>query len=240
VSQSLPLKDQLKLLEHVQEIDFKIDQLKKKRNELPAELKVIDQNLSQLRTALTGKQSLIEENEKILKQVAAAVELNNDRQERSSKKLEGVQNTVEFAAATKEIDQLKKMNTTLDEQKTKLTADIEAAKKEIETIEASVAEAQGRRDAQATDLASTESVLNADLQKLESDRAGYTKDITPSHLARYDRVRQGRGGIGMAAAIASRCKACNMLIPPQMFNELLKFQNLTNCPSCQRVLFIPE
>ena len=49
MSHPLPLKEQLRALEHVQEIDLKIDGLKKNKGTLPAALRALDDKLADLK-----------------------------------------------------------------------------------------------------------------------------------------------------------------------------------------------
>ncbi len=33
------------------------------------------------------------------------------------------------------------------------------------------------------------------------------------------------------------CEGCHMNIPPQMYNELQRFESLMYCPQCQRIIY---
>ena len=46
MTQPLPLREQLKALEHLQELDLKIDRLKQNKNALPQALKTMDAGLA--------------------------------------------------------------------------------------------------------------------------------------------------------------------------------------------------
>ena len=106
-------------LENLQEIDLKVDSLKKNRSALPAQIKALDDGVSKLRISTELKKNAILEIEKSQKQTQAAQDLNRDRLTRANSKLEAVANSQEFQAANKEIDQLKKLNASLEEQSNK-------------------------------------------------------------------------------------------------------------------------
>ncbi|MGK5082783.1 C4-type zinc ribbon domain-containing protein [Bdellovibrionota bacterium FG-1] len=239
MSHTLPLKDQLKALEHVQEIDLQIDQLKKNKGTLPASLKALDDQLGKLNATVTLKKVAIGEIEKTQRQTAAALELTRDRLSRSTTRLESVQNSQEYQAANKEIDQLRKQQESLDEQSKKSLKDMETIHKDLADIEVNMGKVQAERDAQASVLTGQTGKMESEIQGLLQDRAKFQPKIDPRTLSQYDRVRVARNGIGIVPAIAGRCKGCNMMVPAQQFNEIQRGNALHSCPSCHRLLFAP-
>ena len=239
MTQSSSLKDQLKALESLQEIDLKIDQLKKTKNDLPGTLRTLDTQLAQAKAAVDAKKKAFDEIEKTAKQSHAALDLNKDRMARSTSRLEGVKNTQEFQAANKEIDQLTKLNAQLQEQLKRSDADGEAFKKDIENLSASFDKLQGERDAQVALVSGQNSKLDEEINLIMKERHALAKQVPMPILTRYDRVRGARAGLGIVAAIGGRCKGCNMVVPPQLYNMVQKALELQACPSCHRILFMP-
>ncbi len=239
MNQPLPLVEQLKSLEHLQELDLKIDALKKDKNSLPSNLKLIDDSLQKLDSSLSTKKNLAIEAEKVSRQTQAALELNRDRLSRSTSKLEAVQNTQEFQAASKEIDQLKKLNVTLEEQLKKSDADLEVLKKSLAGIESEMKGLQDQRNAQETELLGQDDQFTSEIDHLLKERAKYSGSVETRTLAQYDRVRGARGGVGIVPTVSGRCKGCNMMVPPQLYNEVQRGSTLHSCPSCHRLLYVP-
>lgn len=234
-----PLNEQMKALEHLQEMDLRIDQIKKSRASLPETLKALDVSISKAQGAVTLKNNELLEIEKTQKQTSAAVDINRDRLTRSMTRLESVQNSQEFGAINKEIDQLKKQSTSLDEQLKKFSTDSEAIKKTLVDLNAQLEKVTGERAAQAEVLSSQGGKLEKDLNSLLQERLQYSSQVDKAILAQYDRVRGARGGLGFVPAIGGRCKGCNMMVPPQLYNEIRKGLQSHSCPSCHRLLFVP-
>jgi predicted nucleic acid-binding Zn-ribbon protein len=233
------LKEQLKSLEHLQELDLKIDALKKQKAGLPSQLKSLEDSFGKASKAATAKRSAIEDLEKARRQAQAAIELNNDRLARASSKLESVQNSHEYNAANKEMDQLKKSNTELETQIKKLTQDIDAGNKALSGVDEELGKAQTARDSQAGAISGQESQLDSQISSLNQERGQYTTNVDKRILAQYDRVRVARGGLGIVPAVSGRCKGCNMVVPPQLYNEVQRGNHLQMCPSCNRILYAP-
>jgi uncharacterized protein len=238
VSQALPLIEQLKNLEHLQELDLKIDSLKKDQNSLPSSLRQMDDSLNKLRVSLDSKKNQASEIEKVQRQTLAALDLNKDRLARSNTKLEAVHNSQEFQAANKEIEQLKKLNVSLEEQLKKANSELEITQKDVIGLEAQFNQLKQERDAQATVLSGQDSQYQVDISALVGERSKYTVHVESRILSQYDRIRGARGGLGIVPAVGGRCKGCNMMVPPQLYNEVQKGSALHSCPSCHRLLFV--
>ena len=64
MSQALPLVEQLRNLEQLQELDLKIDSIKKNQSSLPMSLKLIDDSLDKLKIEIDTKRTQIAEIDK--------------------------------------------------------------------------------------------------------------------------------------------------------------------------------
>jgi predicted nucleic acid-binding Zn-ribbon protein len=239
VNQPIPLVEQLKNLEHLQELDLKIDSIKKSESGLPVALKALDDALNKLDGGLSLKKNLVSEMEKVQRQTQAALDLNTDRMSRSNAKLDGVQNTQEFQAANKEIEQLKKLNASLDEQTKKSVTDIEVAGKDILVLEEQFNKLKTERDAESAKISGQVGKHQSDITSLLAERKKFSTHVERSTLALYDRVRGARAGLGIVPTVGGRCKGCNMMLPPQLYNEVQRCTVLHCCPSCHRLLYLP-
>lgn len=240
MSQSLPIPEQLKILAQIQEIDLKIANLNKQKNALPAELKTLESSLQLLEKKFTDKSAELETIEKTQRQVLAALELNKDRSDRTNKKLEGVGNNKEYQAAVKEVDQLTKLNTQLESQKKELEEKSQSATAEVESLKKNITELRSKRDVQAADVKVKVSGLDEELGRLGQERGTFEPSVDARTLNAYNRIRTARAGIGIVPAVGGRCKGCNMMVPPQLYNEIRKHKEVHSCPSCNRLIFVPE
>lgn len=238
-STATPLREQLKALENLQELDHKIDQLKKNKNAVPAALKGLDDGVAKSLATLTIKKSAIAEIEKIQKQTSAAMDLNKDRLARANSKYESVQNTHEYQAASKEMDQLRKLSLSLEDQMKKSAVELERCNTELAELVAQSDKLKGERDDHAEKLGAQVAKLEQEISALMGERTQYTSRVEGRVLNNYDRVRSARGGIGIVPAVGGRCKGCNMVVPPQLYNEVQKTLAVQCCPSCHRILFAP-
>lgn len=235
----ITVQAQLKSLEKVQELDLQLDRLKADSAAIPAALQAIDESIASLEKQSAASKLAIGELEKSIRQNRAALELNTDRLTRSTTRLEGVQNSVEFSALNKEIEQLKKLNLTLTEANAKAETEIAKLREKQSPLADQIQAKQGERAERAAASAGSTEKLRADIAKLDGERTAAAKSIEARVIAMYNRVRGVKNGQGLSPAISGRCKACNMMIPPQANNELQKGVAFHQCSTCHRFLYIP-
>ncbi|MCC7406363.1 MAG: hypothetical protein IT288_18360 [Bdellovibrionales bacterium] len=231
---------QLESLAKLQEIDRQVDHLQKKKSDLPTAIKELDQKLEALTLDEAKKSAEKTEVEKLFKQTQAAIEINQDRMNRAAQRLEQMENQTTFMAANKEVEQLKKLASDLDVQKAAHLAQQYALNMACKEIEEKKSALLSERQATLEKFSEEEGVLNQDIQQLQAGRNGFIAQVDRGTLARYDRIRSARAGLGIVPAAQGRCMGCNVLIPPQMYNQLHRSQEVMSCPSCARILFIPK
>ena len=73
--------------------------------------------------------------------------------------------------------------------------------------------------------------------ELQRERSEIVAQVTPGTYRTYERVRKGRRGVAVAEVIDGRCKACNIMLRLQYYQDLRKGDQILLCESCQRILF---
>jgi len=74
------------------------------------------------------------------------------------------------------------------------------------------------------------------LSELNQKHKALREGVEPSMFAHYERVATKRKG-AIAAAFDHKCSACNVMMRPQKYNELLSNSELVTCDSCGRILY---
>ncbi len=46
-----------------------------------------------------------------------------------------------------------------------------------------------------------------------------------------------RGGLAVVEVRAGTCQGCHMNVPPQLFNQIQRNEQVILCPNCQRMLY---
>jgi predicted nucleic acid-binding Zn-ribbon protein len=74
------------------------------------------------------------------------------------------------------------------------------------------------------------------LAELRTQQDSLRKNVDSATLALYERVA-GKRKNAIAEAFEQKCMACNVMMRPQKYNELLSHAQLITCDSCGRLLY---
>lgn len=69
------------------------------------------------------------------------------------------------------------------------------------------------------------------------EREQLAAQINATLCQRYEVIFGRRGGLAVVAVKAGTCQGCRMRIPPQLFNQIQRYEAVHFCPNCQRVLY---
>ena len=207
-------------------------------------IKAEQNGLDERITALAKREALITElQEKIVAQQKESRNLEGDMadrmdhvRERQSKMMQ-VQTGREQTALLKEIEDAKK---SAKENEEKVVALMES----IEQLTARVTEEKnllkGEKELVAEE---TEKVrvsieeINKGKRDKDQRRSEQAAKIKSGTLRKYDTLRQRRNGLAVVNVVDGVCQGCFMAIPPQLFNQLLRGDQLFECPTCQRMIY---
>lgn len=239
-STTLSIPEQLHALESLQELDLQLDRVRAEQSSIPAALQAIDDSIALLEKKSADSGARIATHEQAAREAKGEGELNADRLARSTSRMEGVQNEHELKSIEKEVFQLKAAQAKFDEIQKLAAAEIANLSAQRDADLNGINSKREERAEREQAGAGRSEKLRAELAVLEGKRAEIAPRIEPRVVAMYNRVRGMKGGIGISPALASRCKACNMAVPPQTYNELLRGTVFHQCATCHRFLYIPR
>ncbi len=78
--------------------------------------------------------------------------------------------------------------------------------------------------------------LTAKAEKLAAERKVVAGTIDAEVLDRFDRIAKKRG-TAVAAARDGTCQECHVKLRPQMYVDLKRNEDITECPACNRILY---
>ena len=220
---------------------------------MDAELKTLEEQLTTERTALNGMKDGLKKledklgadraslatMEKTKNELVADVRTMMTQLEHSREKLNRSRTERETNAATRELEELRKLIRDREDEIGKLTTESDASRQQIEGTEGEAKKILDELQAREGDINSKLASVEADKSTRQATRDAAAKKLPPALYRRYDAVRQKKG-VGIAQTTDGTCKACNMSLPPQLFHKLRREPMLEQCPSCQRIIyFVP-
>ena len=234
------MKRKLELLEQLQEIDLQIDALNSARDTMNSELEAMDNELQEARAEL----SVLEEragnleNEKGELESSNAVELENIK--RSELHMKEIKTNKEYQAVGREIAAARKLVADFEEQILNKISQIEELNSQISERKSSLADLEVNIEQRRNDKLAEIENLKSDIDSDTAKRDKIAKELPSSVVKRYTLLRGQRRGQAIAIARDGSCLGCNMNLPPQLYNNLYKGDELLTCPHCQRVLILKQ
>ena len=217
---------------------------------IDAQLKELNDALTQEREALRGKQSHLaglddrlqrsrkstEEMERTRNDLMGELRQMSLQIDRSREKLSRCRTEREANAAQRELEELRKLYRDREQDIEKLEVLIGQAREESVNV-------SSERGTLASELGESESDVMGRLAETErsltektSERAGLVSSVNPQLYRRYELIRK-RKGTAIAYTSNGTCSACHMQLQPMLFQTLLRGEEFGQCPSCNRILY---
>jgi len=156
--------------------------------------------------------------------------------ERSRDKMARCRNEKESVAVQRELEELRRLvrDRELDGEKLAqliehARSDVAASQAEIEKLEADLGVVEGPSRAKSA-------VLDARVSEKRAERKAIATRIKPQMLSRYEMIRKRRG-TAVASTTDGTCSACHISVPPMMMQQLMRQEQLGQCPQCNRILY---
>jgi len=228
-------------LVELQVIDLDARKLDEEMNEGYAELEKRKAVIDERRAAIEQIAGKIEAAEAQRRELEISLEDETARIKDRKSKVMNIQNNREYQSLMREIEDGERANKQREDEIVQLLELIESFKTKLdeptalsETEEKLLAEEQARPDKIVKEI----DVKKSSTAKIRAQKAN---EVEEKILKRYELLLERRDGLGIVGVTQGVCQGCHMNIPPQLFNDLLREDNLYFCPTCNRIIYhLPE
>jgi predicted nucleic acid-binding Zn-ribbon protein len=107
----------------------------------------------------------------------------------------------------------------------------------VKRAEAALASEQKAVEADRREMVTELAALQSSLGRITAERAEVVRGLNPHALAVFELVLRRRNGVGVAQARDGICMVCHVRLRPQVFNNVLRNDQIIQCDSCQRILY---
>jgi predicted nucleic acid-binding Zn-ribbon protein len=227
-------------LVHLQETDERIVAFQLEEEKIPLELEQKADSIAKMEKQLDQTRASIEELDARIEEFNREMEEAKDQQRRTQARALVVKTQREYQAVQRESEIAKKRRGELDGQ-------IKEVQEEKGQLEESFLETQARLEEMAKALEEEKSEANDRLKRIKDEKEDLQKTrdveaglIEPDLLARYQRVFNRYRGKGLVKVTGGVCNGCFMTIPPQLYNQVLAYGGIHNCPNCGRIIYVDQ
>jgi len=234
------MKEKLKILIELQRVEFEVGTIRSKINKVAPLLEELDARVFDFEKGLQEIQAQLDELQKQYRLHESDIQMNQARIKKSREKLGYVKNNKEYQSILKEIEDMQAKNSLVEDE---MIAKLE----QIETIEQAIRKKKSETEKIKAQVDNEKKIIHQDtiqnqqrLARLEKEIEKISAQAEKELLRRYRLVKEQTRGVAIAAVHNSVCQGCNLNIPPQMYNELQRYETLTMCPHCQRIIYWEE
>ncbi len=231
------MREQIEILVKLQAIDLDIHNINQRLDKVEDQKIRLDLELHGAKSSKDVLQAEMEALNKTYRSLEADTSVNLSKVAASKEKLTSVKTNKEYQSLLKEIDDMQAMNSKLEDQMLEILDQIEQFESQLKEKNCKLKSAEKQV---AEDKAQIEKTAAADREKLaalQKDFNAVTDTVAPDTLKIFQSVRSRIGNLTIAKVENAVCAGCHMNIPPQMYNELQRFEQLMYCPHCQRLVY---
>jgi predicted nucleic acid-binding Zn-ribbon protein len=229
----------MKQLYDLQQLDLRIASVEKSLAEVRRTLSD-DSALSSARGRIEELEARLAELEPSRRQSERSNEQVQERLKAVENRLYGgaVTNPRELAAAEEERSFLQAQRGEQEDSLLELMVGIDEAQSARDQTREELARLEAVMEAARPALEAEETRLGAEIPELRQDREDVTPQF-PSHvLAIYERLLKARNGYAVARVERGMCQGCRITLPSVELQRAKSSQDLVQCNSCQRILFV--
>ena len=199
--------------------------------------KALEARLASAREQVAAAKERLAENQNVRRTVEKDVDLHKGRLSKFREQAMAVKTNQEYHAVQKEIEFAQtEMKAAEDKVLERMLEadDLTAAVKRAETeLAAETKKVDADRKAMAAEFAE----LRSSLERIGGERAGVIRALSPQVLDIFERVAQRRNGISVSEARDGVCTICHVRLRPQVFNTVLRNEEILQCDHCNRILY---
>jgi hypothetical protein len=233
-------QEQINILVEVQGVELEIHQADRLVNALSDEAAALDQAVAEREAMVSSEKAALDGLRKAYRDLESEAKVNAEMIVKSNEKLRAVKTNKEYQSILKEIDEIRKKNSGIEDRMLEQLETIESAEASVKSKEAELAGfVQSYREKKET-FAAKEKRERQSVEALNEKKARISANADPQIITVLDDVKKKVRGLAVVPVQQAICMGCHMNIPAQLFNELQRFDELRFCPHCHRIIYWKE
>ena len=231
------MSPELERVVKLQEIETRAAEAQKHIADAPAKIAALDAKLSAARDGVAAAKQAIADNQTHRRTLDKDLIAAQQRLSKYKEQLMAVKTNDEYhamqhqiVAAEAEVGRIEEQVLLNMMELDELNARLKAAEATLKTDESAVAK---ERAAVEGDVTAQREVA----EQTTKERAELLPHLSRGAYEMFQRVLKARQGVAVAQAINGHCSICHVRLRPQVYNTIIKNEEIIQCDSCQRILY---
>jgi hypothetical protein len=234
------LKRQISFLVELQRLDSEIRRLSVRKKELPDELSGQEEAFQAVNQRVDEAKQAYETSVKAHRDKESEHREGVDRLRKTKDRLLDVKTNKEYQAMLKEIETIEQKNGEIEDEILSLLERIDAFKRELREQENTLQESRTRYEQAKKKTEEELHSLDEEILTCQKNLQGLSGEIERDLMKKYDIIKKRKNGLAVVPVLKGVCTGCHLNIPPQLYNELLKSDQVLSCPNCNRIIYWDE
>lgn len=221
----------------LQKLDSAAHDAEKKLSTEPERLQAIDVKLETARTKVAGVKTQVADNQTARRAIEKDLAVQQGRLSKFREQGMAVKTNQEYHAIQHEIAFAQTEIKKLEDGMLELMMAADELTASVKGAEAALTAEQKVADTDKKAITAEHDEMRAALEQLKAQRQDVVTSLSPPVLALFESVSKRRHGVAMAEAKDGICTICHVRLRPQIFNTVLRNDSITQCDSCNRILY---
>ena len=224
----------------LQKLDSTAHEAERRVAEGPAREQAFASRLDTARAHVAAAKEHLTENQNARRAIEKDVAVHQGRLSKFREQAMAVKTNEEYHAFQKEISFAQTEIKKLEDQVLERMLEADEMTAAVKKAEAELAAEQKAIDAETRAATAEITALKASLEQIAAARAELVRGLDPNALHVFELVARKRSGVAVSEARDGICTICHVRLRPQVFNTVRRNEALTQCDSCNRILyFVP-
>jgi len=231
------MNEQLERLIELQQIDLQILEKRRKISEIPSRIVQEELPLKEAQAVLEAVKQQTLDLEKRKREKEIEIDDINEKIKKMKTRITEIKTNKEYQAYLKEIESAEKERYAIEDQILAFMEEIDSASLDISSKESNALEKKKELDELKRKLEGEVAEAEKELVPLQEKRSKLVSVIDKDVYKEYIKLMESCQGVAVTEAKDEVCQGCHMNIPPQLFVEIKKNEEIINCPQCRRILY---
>jgi len=225
---------------HLQELDKNIISTSLFLENVPIQIKKINENKEACSQILTLAKEKMVHNQKKRRDLEAEVKDAKEKASRYNRQLSAIKTNIEYKSLLKEIEETQQK---IDRSEEEIISEMLFA----DEIEEEIKAATQKYNEEGIKFSEEKKSLDHEKEELESRRKEFEQEreqilpqIPPDQRNIYLNIFKKNDSISLSPVKGEFCTMCHVRVRPQMLNEIKKEEKIILCENCGRILYWPK
>jgi predicted nucleic acid-binding Zn-ribbon protein len=234
------MKEQIKVLVKLQHLDTETVRIKSTLNDVSKKLENLDSSLKEIEQTIKDQESVLNELTKEYRDYESEVKMNLAKNKNSQEKLRSVKTNKEYQSLLKEIETVKSKNSSIEDKMIECLDRMDETEEIVAKKKDEYLQFSDRIKSEKEKIEHEAGINKKTLDELDMDRKNVSGLIDSQLFKKYLVIKEQQGGLAVVPVKDAVCRGCNVNLPPQLYNELFRYDSLKFCPNCHRVIYLKE